>query len=282
MALAPELKRYGLKEPPFSLSPDPRFLYLSPQHEMTIAKTEYVINNKQGLKVIFGDIGLGKTTLVRRICDNLRDDPKFEVAYIPTPRFKSEHQLMCAVAGEFGVTPKRSGYETMKCLEDSLINICAEGKTAVLIVDEAQLLVGQMFELLRQFLNFETNDEKLLQIILAGQMELRDKLRLKKALLSRVAMQSTLEAFDPETMQAMINFRLKVAGRDEPLFTDDAYNAIYAYSRGVLRKVVKLCMGALPLGAANRLPMIDARVIAAAIPSVPSDKPEDEVGEVTA
>jgi general secretion pathway protein A len=262
------LKFYGLKEPPFSLSPDPRFLYISLQHQAAIGKTQYILSHRQGLKVIFGDVGLGKTTMVRRLNAILQDDPQYVVAFINTPRFRSEHQFLLRIAEEFGVTPKRSGYETLGALEQALVALYQEGKIPVLIIDEAQMLVGQQFELLRQLLNFETDSAKLIQIVLAGQNELRAKLRQKRALQSRIAMQSTLEPLAPAEVAELISFRLAVAGRDKQLFTEDACEHIYEFSRGVPREVVKVCLAALPIGKMNKAKVIDTSVVDEAIESV--------------
>jgi general secretion pathway protein A len=259
------LKYYGLREAPFSISPDPRFLYISPQHQSAIAKTKYILENRQGLKVIFGDVGLGKTTLARRIKDGLLDDQQYALSFIPTPRFKSEHQFLCRIAEEFGVSPKRSGLETLGALEVALAGLYSEGKIAALLIDEAQLLVGPQFELLRQLLNFETNSAKLLQIVLVGQNELRAKLRQKRALQSRIAMQSTLEPLAPEDVAELISFRLVVAGREEPLFTKDALDLIYSASGGVPREVIKICMAALPFGQYNKARRIGTDIVGAAI-----------------
>lgn len=271
-----EFKFYGLREPPFSVSPDPRFLYISPQHQSAIAKTEYIISHRQGMGVIFGDVGLGKTTLARRIYEIFGTDPDYNVAFISTPRFKSEHQFLLRIAAEFGVDSKRSGYETLNALEAKLVEVFRSGVISILLIDEAQMLVGPQFELLRQLLNFETNDAKMLQIILVGQNELRAKLRAKRALLSRVAVQSTLEPFDPATMEEMLAFRLMVAGRDTPLFTPEALEELFSFTKGIPREVVKVCMTSLPLGAGAKRKLIDAEIMAQAISSVLAAKKPDE------
>jgi general secretion pathway protein A len=187
---------YGLKEPPFSLSPDPRFLFISDQHRSCIAKIRYMVEYRQGLSIVFGDIGTGKTTVARRIFDLFRDDPDIVTAFMTNPQYPSAIQLLKAVASEFDITHRRSKIEQMEETQAFLIDQYSKGKNVVLILDEAQLLVGPQFELIRQLINFETHNRKLIQIVMFGQLELRAKLRLKRALASRVASYATLDPLD--------------------------------------------------------------------------------------
>src|SRR4029453_19059235 len=140
---------YGLKEPPFSLSPDPRFLFISDQHRSCIAKIRYMVEYRQGLSIVFGDIGTGKTTVARRIFDLFRDDPAIVTAFMTNPQYPSAIQLLKAVASEFDITHRRSKIEQMEETQAFLIDQYSKGKNVVLILDEAQLLVGPQFELIR-------------------------------------------------------------------------------------------------------------------------------------
>jgi general secretion pathway protein A len=203
----------GLAEPPFSLSPDPRFFFLSAQHRTALAKITYTAEQRQGLSVVYGDVGVGKTTVARRIYQIYNDDEQYEAAYLPMPIFPSEFQFLKAICSEFGLPPKRSKYAQIELFNTYLIDVWKQGHNGVLIIDEAQSLVGQQFELIRQLLNFESNTQKLIQIIMIGQNELRNKLRLKKPLRSRIATRSTIEPLDLQDTRAMINFRVMVAGR---------------------------------------------------------------------
>jgi len=237
----------GLVEAPFSLSPDPRFFFLSSQHKTALAKINYTAQQRQGLSVVYGDVGVGKTTIARRIHQIYNDNPSIEAAYLPMPIFPSEFQFLKAICSEFGLPPKRSKYAQIELLNTYLIDVWKQSRNAVLIIDEAQALVGQQFELIRQLLNFESNSEKLIQVIMIGQNELRNKLRLKKPLRSRIATRSTIEPLDLQDTRDMINFRVMVAGRTEPLFTDAAIQAIYDYSHGMPRDVCVLGLNVLPL-----------------------------------
>ncbi len=255
----------GLIEPPFSLSPDPRFFYLSAQHKTALAKITYTAEQRQGLSVVYGDVGVGKTTIARRIYQIYNDDPNYMAAYLPMPIFPSEFQFLKAICSEFGIPPRRSKYAQIESFNAYLINVWKQGKNAVLILDEAQALVGQQFELIRQLLNFESNTQKLIQIILIGQNELRNKLRLKKALRSRIATRSTIEPLDLVDTRDMIDFRVMVAGRKEPLFDSAAIQAIYDYSHGMPRDICALGLNVLPLALIHQVNIIGVDLVQQAI-----------------
>ena len=260
-----DLSPLGLVEPPFSLSPDPRFFFLSAQHRTALAKITYVAEQRQGLAVLYGDIGVGKTTVARRLYQIYSDDPGYEAAYLPMPIYPSEFQFLKAICSEFGLPPRRSKYAQLEHLNAYLIDVWRQGKNVILIVDEAQALVGRQFELIRQLLNFESNTQKLIQIVLIGQNELRNKLRLKKPLRSRIATRSTIEPLDLQDTRAMINFRVMVAGRTEPLFTEEAIQAIYDYSHGMPRDVCVLGLNVLPLALLRGVQQIDVDLVQTAI-----------------
>lgn len=256
-----DLSPLGLIEPPFSLSPDPRYFYVSLQHKATLAKVTYATEQRQGLSVIFGDVGVGKTTVARRLYQNYRDREDYYTAYIPTPLYPSDFQFLKNICAEFGIRPKRSKLVQLAAFEEFLIDAFREEKNVLLIVDEAQGLIGPQFELIRQLLNFETNTQKLIQIVLIGQNELRNKLRLKRALASRVSTRSTLEPLHFEDTRSMINFRVMVAGRQTPLFTEEALNRIYNCSRGMPREICVLGLNLLPAALIHKVPIIDARLV---------------------
>jgi len=214
------LKYFNLAENPFSVSPNPRYYYLSNHHRGILAKVDYVVEHRQGMTVIYGDIGTGKTSLARLLMDRLAE--KNHVVFITNPNFKSEMHMVKAISSELGLAPKRSLFAQMEALQARLIEMYTEGENPVVIIDEAQLMRGGQFEILRQLTNFETNDTKLLQIILAGQLELRNKLRMRKALMSRIVISSTLQALSPDEMAAMISFRLNAAGGNGNIFISDS------------------------------------------------------------
>lgn len=256
-----DLSPLGLEEPPFSLSPDPRYFYVSLQHKATLAKVTYATEQRQGLSVIFGDVGVGKTTVARRLFQIYRDREDYYTAYIPTPLYPSDFQFLKNICAEFGLKPKRSKLLQLATFEEFLIRAFEENKTVLLIIDEAQGLIGPQFELTRQLLNFETNTQKLIQIVMIGQNELRNKLRLKRALASRVATRSTLEPLHFDDTRSMINFRVMVAGRQDPLFTEEALTRIYDRSRGMPRDICVLGLNILPAALINRSSIVDEDLV---------------------
>jgi general secretion pathway protein A len=256
-----DLSVLGVQEPPFSLSPDPRYFYLSSQHRTTLSKTNYTVAQQQGLAVIFGDIGTGKTTIARRLFQQYDDRPDYSVAYIPTPHYRSAFQFLKAICAEFGLPPKASRPAQMGTFQAFLVDALERNQNVVLIVDEAQLLVGTQFELIRQLLNFELNDRKLLQIVILGQNQLRYKLDQKPELESRAAALSTLDPLDFPDTRSMVEFRLMVAGRREPLFTDRGMGAVFDYSRGVPRRVCRLGLHVLPAAVGAGVQMIDEDLV---------------------
>src|ERR1051326_1521806 len=205
-------------ENPFSLSPNPRYCYLTTLHRATVAKTDYVIENRQGLATIIAEVGYGKTTVLRYIYDQLADRKDVTSRLMVHPQYKSEMQFLKAICLEFGLETKRSKLEQMGELQTFLVSEFKEKRNVILLIDEGQLLVGHQFELIRQLLNFETNYAKLITVVIAGQPELRNKLRLKRALKSRVAVNSSLDALPLEDTREMIRFRLVVAGHKPEMF----------------------------------------------------------------
>jgi len=254
-----------IPESVFSISPNPRFFYLTPSVKAAVAKTRYVVRARQGLTTIIGDVGLGKTSLLRLLYNEYDDDASFTAALIVNPKQTSETAFMKAICTEFGVPTRRSLRETEYELRAFLIEQAKAGRTVVLLIDEAQQLRGPMFEQIRQILNFETDDMKLINIIMAGQVELRYKLgdRSKRALVSRIAVSSVLDALTLDETEGMIGFRCTVAGVKNP-FTDDAVESIYQLSKGVPREAIKLCALGVQYATMNQAESIDRDLIDAA------------------
>ncbi|HEV7858323.1 MAG TPA: AAA family ATPase [Pyrinomonadaceae bacterium] len=246
----------------FSISPNPRFFYVTPSVQAAIAKTQYVIRARQGLTTIIGDVGLGKTSLLRLLYNEYDDNPEFTTAFIVNPKQTSETAFLKAICTEFGVKTKRSQRETEYELRGFLIEQYKEGKNVLLFIDEAQQLRGPMFEQIRQILNFETDETKLISIVMAGQVELRYRLadRSKRALVSRIAVSSSLDALSPEEISGMIDFRCTVAGVKNP-FEPEAIRAVYHWSKGVPREAIKLCAMSVQYAALNNLKQIPADLV---------------------
>ena len=246
----------------FSISPNPRFFYVTPNIQAAIAKTNYVIRTNQGLTTIIGDVGLGKTSLLRLLFNEYDHNPETKSAFIVNPKQTSETAFLKAICTEFGVPTRRSQRETEYELRNFLIEQASAGKNVVLFIDEAQQLRGPMFEQIRQILNYETDDRKLLNVVMAGQIELRYKLAdpSKRALVSRIAVTSNLDALTLEDTQAMIDFRCHIGQVENP-FEASAVEAIYTNSKGIPREAIKLCAMSVQYALLNELKIIPREIV---------------------
>jgi general secretion pathway protein A len=237
---------FNLKERPFSISPDPRFIYLTAQHQEALAKVQYSIPQRMGVSAIYGDIGAGKTSLARRLWVLYSDNPQYNFAMIVHPNFPSTFQFVKEIRREFGLDkPPRSLSDALDEFQDYLLEQHSQGKTNILVIDEAQNLKPSNYETIRQLLNFETNTEKLLQIALFGQNELASRIDKQPELKDRITIFGALTPLTYDDAVALIDFRWKVAGGDKHPFDPEALDAIFRYSKGLPRKISKLCHNAL-------------------------------------
>lgn len=237
---------FGLREEPFRSSPNPRFFFPTRLHQAAIAKNRYVVSERLGLTVTIGQVGTGKTTIARLLHQEFIDAGANAVLII-NPAFNSEGQLLRAIKGEFGIPGKaKAKVDLLSLIQEYLILQAVEkNKINVVLIDEAQTMPLKLLEILRQLLNFESNDEKLIQICLFGQEELRPKLSRAEALVNRIRMPSTLEALSFEDTTEMIRFRLETAGARRKIFSDEAVKGIYEYSGGTPRTISNVCAGCL-------------------------------------
>lgn len=237
---------YGLREKPFALTPDPQFLYLSDSHRTAIDSLHYGIEQREGFIVITGDIGTGKTTICRAFLEKLDKDVKTAVIF---NSFLTEEELLESILLDFGFSSKgRTKKERIDALNKLLIYLLSKGKNAVLIIDEAQNLSIPVLEQIRMLSNLETEKEKLLQIILFGQLELDQKLQSAelKQLNQRIAIRHHLQPLTQTEMESYIYQRLMVAGSQGIItFSKSALNDIYKYSKGTPRLINLLCDRAL-------------------------------------
>jgi len=238
---------YGLREMPFNITPDPRFLYLSPTHQEALQHLRYGIREKKGFIVLIGEVGCGKTTICRHLLEELEGEP-VETALILNPRL-SETELVQAILRELGVEPvKGSHQDLLNQLNNLLLSLISQGKEILLIIDESQNMSLPALEHLRLLSNLETNKEKLLQILLIGQPELKAKLRRQelRQLRQRVLVYYELERLNVNQITQYITHRISLAGGSgRPWFTKNAIRSIYKHSRGVPRIVNNLCDKAL-------------------------------------
>src|ERR671932_1966654 len=233
----PYLKFYGLKEEPFSTVPSPRYLFLTDVHSTALEKTSYVVGAKKGLAAVFGDTGTGKSSLARLLHQKFLDYG-FVSVLLTNPHYPTPNALLRTIAQEFGTPRTANSFKGMLDLFKAYLfeQTLEQGKTVVLIIDEAQTMGFAQLELLRQLINYETNDQKLLQVVLFAQEELRTKLANARArtLRSRIVLASTLERLSAEEVAEVLSFRWQVAsgGGDHP-FTPEALVALYEHSQGM-------------------------------------------------
>jgi len=247
---------------PFSISPNPNSLYLTSSLKTVVAKVNYTIDQRQGLTCVLGDVGMGKSSLLRLLFGEYQADENIKTCFIPTPSFTSEFAFLKGICNEFGIKPKRSLYDQEAALQSYLLQEYSAGKNVVVFIDEAQRLNGKMLEQVRAILNFETNEDKLIQIVLAGQLELRDRLKdpTKKAIRSRIFAPSLLAPLSYDDTKAVLEHRCKLADISLP-FADSAIKAIYDHCGGIPREILKLAALSYELGRRSNQSIITSELI---------------------
>lgn len=238
----------GMKPNPFLSSPQPEFFFETESLRATIAKIGYVVENRQGLTVVYGDNGTGKTILLQRLFDSYVERSDVTPLFLPTPKYSTDAALLRAVCAEAGLVRRRSMLDQEHELRAWLVSEFDAGRNVALLVDEAQIMPGRVLELIRLLLNLDTRRGKLMQIVLAGQLELRDRLRdpSKKALRSRIFITSTLDPLTLDETRGMVAHRLAVAGLANP-FPAEVVEDIWQKARGIPREIVKRCAMAFEL-----------------------------------
>lgn len=252
---------YGFKEKPFTIQPDPDFLFLSGRHSMAYAMLEYGVRNQAGFSVICGDIGCGKTTLLRHLINNLGDELTVGIVY---NTHQDMDELISWIMMAFDQPYESKSYLALfDAFQQFLIKSYAENKRAVLIIDEAQNLSPKALESLRMLSNINADKDQLLQVILVGQPELRSLLRRPdmKQFFQRVSVDYFIPPLKAAEVSKYINHRLHVAGRDDPLFTSAAIKFICVESQGVPRSINILCDTALVYGYSADAEKIDLKLV---------------------
>jgi general secretion pathway protein A len=237
------LHYFGLNEPPFRIGPDPRFLYFSEQVKEALAKCEYMAKERIGPIYIYGPIGSGKTSILRRLDDLLQTDKRHQVAYLIAPNLKTSNAFLRSIMEGFGVKTERAYDQSLRNFENFLTESFQAGQVPVLLIDEAQNLNRDTLKLVHNLLNFETDTTKLLQVILVGQEELAQKILRYPELASRM-FPIAINAMSADELKKMVEFRWMVAGgKGSPFDTTDpeTFKLLYAYSKGLPRDAVKVC-----------------------------------------
>jgi general secretion pathway protein A len=253
----------GLGKEPFSTSPDPAFFYLSREHRAAFCRLQIAISLKRGMSVILGDVGTGKTTLSRKLARILSSDEGVDFHLILNPYFKTDKQFLSRLAGlmHIDMSKRATGLEYMEAIEKNLFKRGVEDhRTIVLLIDEAQMLPDFAFEILRILLNYETNEEKILQLVLVGQMELLPRISRISNFWDRIALKYVLNPLAEEEVRELIHYRVRQAGFTGPdgssLFTPGAIREIWDRSQGYPRRLTMLCHNCL-----EALVMLEKRIV---------------------
>ncbi len=233
------LDRLGLKEDPFKLSADPRYLYLGPEHLAVYRQAQAVISRRRGLALITGDMGMGKSSLARRLYDVYNTENSIAICYIHTAAFKSAMDAARQISNALGVPPQRSFQRQMEGLEEMMANAYTTGRNVVIILDDAQMMDGEALEVLHRLYNFDY-DSKVVQILSFGQSEMTGVYEANKAVNARVFVRLVLPPLTLSSALQMVMFRLRVAGRNEPMINDDAFELLYERSQGIPREIIRL------------------------------------------
>lgn len=256
----------GLNKEPFSTSPDPAFFYRSSAHSTAIQRLEIAIRLKRGLSVILGDVGIGKTTMSRALLQTFANDDDYIFHIILDPSYHSEFQFLTSLAKMFGIKPNtRSTLDYKDEIEKYLFKKGVdENKTVVLLIDEGQKLSTPFLEILRTLLNYETNEYKLLQLVMVSQMELLPRIKKIKNFYDRIALKYIINPLDAEETKELIEFRLVEAGCDpsRKIFTDEALACIFEYTQGYPRKTSIVCHNALEALVMHNKTIVDSALVA--------------------
>lgn len=260
------LEYYGLKEAPFNLTPDPRFLFFTPNHREAFDHLVYGIDNRKGFVELTGEVGSGKTTICRAVLAGLKRDVKTSLVLNPC---LTESQLLRSILKDFGLKVKgRDRLVNLDTLNAFLLENLQLGNNVALIIDEAQDLSPAVLEQVRLLSNLETDQHKLLQIVLCGQPELRQRLAAPdlRQLRQRIGVRYHLLPLNELETGQYIEHRLKMAGwLNGRLFEPDAVRRIHDYARGIPRLINSVCDIALLAGYVASAAVIDGRCVSRAI-----------------
>lgn len=269
---------FGLTSQPFSIAPNPDFMFLSARHAEALAHLRYGLGEAGGFVLLTGEVGTGKTTVSRCLLQELTDQT--EVAFILNPTL-NELELLAAICDQLKIRYKKSD-ASLKMLTDKITNRLMKnhqaGKNTILIIDEAQHLQPAVLEQLRLLTNLETNTKKLLQVILIGQPELQQLLQRQdlRQLAQRITARYHLMPLTEQEVQQYISYRLQVAGCSRPVFTSSAVKKLFHLSGGIPRLLNLICDRALLGGYSQQKALIDAGLVNQAAAEVLAIKPQAE------
>lgn len=255
---------YNFEETPFGASPDEKFYYDSPQHRRALLKLSHAAENMRGLAVLLGDIGTGKTMVARKLLSDLSTKQELEVALFIIIHSQVEpFWLVRKIASQLGVGVREESKDALiAALYDRLVTLYEEKKKTVVLIDEANMLKEKkIMEELRGLTNIEFPAGHLITFILFGLPELEDNLKLDRPLYERVGLKCQLDPLDFDSTKGYIEHRLKIAGRDETLFTEKAIELIFQYSKGKPRLINSICDNSLLEGYMLKKQTIDESIV---------------------
>ncbi|WP_305041790.1 ExeA family protein [Geoalkalibacter sp.] len=257
------LEHFGFEQEPFSNAPDARFYFDSEQHQQAQRRLRFAVDSNKGLAVVVGGIGTGKTTLARRMLDLLGTERYQSSLLIMVHSGITPEWLLSHIALQMGVaTPGNDRLVILRQLYERLLEIDAQGRRAVILIDEAQMLqTRELMEEFRGLLNLEIPGRKLLNILFFGLPELEENLRLDPPLAQRVAMRCELTSLTAGNTASYIWHRLRIAGGQRMVFDDDAIAAVHQYAGGVPRLINTLCDNCLFEGALLNREQIDEKIV---------------------
>jgi general secretion pathway protein A len=257
------LDYYELAQEPFSNAPVSRFYFNSPQHAQALVRLTHVCSQMKGLAIMVGDIGAGKTTLARRLLDSLPENEYEAALLVIIHSGVTASWLLKRIALQLGVdAPSEDKLTLLGQLYQRLVRIYEQGKRAVVLIDEGQMLATrELMEEFRGLLNLEVPERKLLSLIFFGLPDIEENLKLDPPLAQRVAIKFRLAHLTPESTEAYIKHRLRLAGASRMPFAPEAVNAVHHFSSGTPRVINTLCDNALFEGYVARVPMIDEAMI---------------------
>jgi general secretion pathway protein A len=254
------LERLNLREDPFKLSADPRYLYLGPEHLAVYRQAQGVVSRRRGLALFSGDMGMGKSSLARRIYDLYAADDNLMISYIHTAAFKSAMDAARQISVSLNLPTQRSFQRQMETLEKLMADMYTKGSNVVIILDDAQMMNAEALEVLHRLYNFDY-DAKVVQILAFGQREMNSLFETNKAVNARVFVRLALPPLTLSSSLQMVLFRLNVAGRSEPFIDDDAFELLYERSEGVPREIIRLCALSTDLVLQNDVSTINLDIV---------------------
>jgi len=271
-----EIAFFGFKENPFSLSPDPRFMYLSFQHTKALKRAQRNIDGKQGLTLVLGDAGVGKSTVARRLFGMYSDEPEsaetYCIRYITNPsHWTTTNKMLVTLCEEFAIHSRRSETKQWQEFQGHMTSLFENGVTTVLLIDEAQLIPRKQLLRIREILNFESNSSKFIQVVLFGTLEMAATLSEEefRPLRSRVAGGiMTLDPLDEQELSQALLFRIRVAGGPEDIFAAECFPLVARASNGIIRDAVDYCNTAMYLGYTAQVRQITEPIMQAAIDTI--------------